>query len=236
MSAVGVESMRGLDRVLAGIVLAGAVGGVAVFARHSGTSSPAHAVALAAPPLQHIGAPGTVLFAQTPARRRVAAVVRGQIQVEPSAGRTLRLQATPPQPLQPRTPLPKPDPAPAPIPPPVAPAPVEPVQAPQHPRVLAAAKVAPAQPAGKGKGHGRGKGHAKHGHDAQPAGEASGAPVAAPGPEPAPPATGAAQATPVNPSQTSSDDGAANGDTTGAAHGHGHAWGHTKDGAASDGD
>ena len=66
--------MRGIDRVLAVILLLGAVGGAAAFARHSGSDSAARTVDLAAPPLQHVRAPGTILIAPTPAPRRVKPV------------------------------------------------------------------------------------------------------------------------------------------------------------------
>src|ERR1700674_1108838 len=71
LSAVGGESMRGIDRVLAVILLAGAVGGAAAFARHSGSDSAARVVHLAVPPLQHVEAPETVLIAPPPAPTRV---------------------------------------------------------------------------------------------------------------------------------------------------------------------
>src|SRR4030081_1477699 len=73
-SAVGGESMRGIDRVLAVILLLGSVGGAAAFARHSGNDSTAPIVGLAVPPPQHVTHPGTVLMAPTPAPRRVKPV------------------------------------------------------------------------------------------------------------------------------------------------------------------
>ena len=66
--------MRGIDRVLAVILLLGSVGGAAAFARHSGNDSTAPIVGLAAPPQQHVTDPGTVLMAPTPAPRRVKPV------------------------------------------------------------------------------------------------------------------------------------------------------------------
>src|ERR1700758_505268 len=69
LSASGGGSMRGIERVLAAVLLIGAVAGAAVFASHSG-SSPAEApVRLAAPPEQHVSGPGAVLIAPTPADR-----------------------------------------------------------------------------------------------------------------------------------------------------------------------
>src|SRR4051812_39574850 len=64
LSALGDRSMRGIERVLAAILLLAAVGGAAVFARESG-SGLAGAVHLAAPPDQHPAAPGSVLVALT---------------------------------------------------------------------------------------------------------------------------------------------------------------------------
>src|SRR5712672_2235512 len=64
LSALGGRSMRGIERVLTAILLLAAVGGAAVFARQSG-SGLAGAIHLAAPPEQHLGAPGSVLIAPT---------------------------------------------------------------------------------------------------------------------------------------------------------------------------
>src|SRR4051812_15766987 len=63
LSAVGGASMRGIDRVLAVLLLLGAVGGAAAFARQSGSESASPGVDLAAPPLQHVAAPGTFFIA-----------------------------------------------------------------------------------------------------------------------------------------------------------------------------
>ena len=129
--------MSGIDRVLAGILLVGAVGGTAAFARHSGSDPSAPAVSLTAPPLQHVDAPGTVLFAHTPAPLRVAVDVRRHSRP--------RLAATAP----PRTAAaPAPKPAPNPISPP-------------EPRRVLAAVVTAVQPATETKADGRALGHAK---------------------------------------------------------------------------
>ena len=240
--------MRGIDRLLAGILLAGAVGGVAVFARSSGNGSSAHAVDLPAPPLQHIGAPGTVLFAHTPAPTRVAVGVSGRIQVQQTAPTAPARRITIPQAtlrpvaaVQPQVQAPAP-PASTPAPTPV-PAVAAPVQAPQPTRAVAAVQIAPAQLAPvpsdrKGKGHGRALGHDKqHGHDAPQAVEATVAPAPVPASAPPPTPSDAAvlQTTPVDSRQTRADDGAENGDTTGPGNGHGHAWGHIKGRAKPDG-
>jgi hypothetical protein len=52
--------MRGMHRLLAAILLAGAVGGLVVFARHLGRVPEPVAVRLSAPPPQHLTAPGAV--------------------------------------------------------------------------------------------------------------------------------------------------------------------------------
>lgn len=52
--------MRGIDRFLAAILLAGAIGGTAMFARHLGTVPEPQAVRLTAPPPGHLTAPGAV--------------------------------------------------------------------------------------------------------------------------------------------------------------------------------
>src|SRR4030081_1668074 len=76
LSAVGGENMRGIDRVIAVILLVGAVGGAAAFARQSGNEPASQGVALSMPPLQHVESPGTFFIAprltspnRAPARR-----------------------------------------------------------------------------------------------------------------------------------------------------------------------
>ena len=224
--------MRNIDRFLAVILLVGAVGGVAVFANQSGSDSSAQAIDLAAPPLQHIGAPGTVLFAHTPAPTRVTIRLQDRSHLQQaaqqaagqparaltgaSAGRIAIPEAPRPRPVAaapPRIVTPTPTPTP------------EPVQAPPPLRALAAVQTSPAEPASKGKGHGRARGHAKrHGHDSP---QALGSSVAD---------AADVQATPVDPSQPSSDDVAENGDPNGPGNGHGHAGGHTRGRATPDGD
>lgn len=222
--------MRGINRFLAGILLAGAVAGAAVFARHSGRDSSAYVVELAAPPQQHVGAPGTLLFTPSPTPPRLGGTVRGRVQ--PSAGRpALAATAAPAG----RTTIP-----PVTLRRPVAavqaqtPAAAAAVQTPQPTRVLAAVQPAtvqppPVQPApvtnsGKNKGHGHSE---KHGDDTP---HAVDAPVA---PAPADPAL--TQAMPVDPSPTSSGDAPGSDDSTGNGNGHGHGSGHTKGHAKPDG-
>src|SRR5512141_1379219 len=60
LSARGGANMRGMHRLLAAILLAGAVGGITVFTRHLGRVPEPVAVRLAAPPPQHLTAPGAV--------------------------------------------------------------------------------------------------------------------------------------------------------------------------------
>lgn len=220
--------MRGIDRVLAVIVLVSAVGGAAAFARQSGSDSSAHAISLPAPPLQHLEAPGSVLFAHTPAPTRVAVDVRGRSQ---PARAPMRAPAGPsPTPAPAPAPAPTPS-APTPAPTPIltpAPAPASvpaPVSPPEPPRALTAVPVAPAQPEREQRSHGRALGHGKqHGHDQPPVVVAP----LAPAPPEAPPEAVADNASP----DPSSPDPSGNGQN----HGRGNGWGHTKGRAAPDGD
>ena len=134
--------MRGIDRVIAVILLVGAVGGAAAFARQSGSDPTARGVHLAAPPLQHVGAPGTVLIAPTPAPARVK---RATV---PPARRVTTPQATlrrPIQAVQPQQRVLPPVPTPAPAP--VETAPAAPLPTPEPPRVLAVVPPVPQAPA-----------------------------------------------------------------------------------------
>src|SRR5579864_1436810 len=166
LSALGGGSMRGIERVLAALLLIGAVGGAAVFASHSG-SSPADAVRLAAPPEQHLSGPGAVLIAPTPADRRQGLhVVKATPALVSIAGighagavaliepfkQTVRLR-----PIVPLVPAPSPvaslSPALVPVPapatpvqaPPAVPGPVV-TAAPETPRAPAAADPVPTPP------------------------------------------------------------------------------------------
>src|SRR5258705_5634094 len=60
LSAPGGANMRGMHRLLAAILLAGAIGGVTVFARHLGRVPEPIAARLSAPPPQHLTAPPAV--------------------------------------------------------------------------------------------------------------------------------------------------------------------------------
>jgi hypothetical protein len=128
--------MSGIGRVLAGVLLAGAVGGAAAFAREAGSDLSAPAVGLTAPPPQHIGSPGTVLYALTPPPAVVAVAVRVRTSLPARAIRPIIA-------------------APSPVATPVPERTVIPAPAPLPPRALAAVPGAPAQP-----GHGQGQGHA----------------------------------------------------------------------------
>jgi hypothetical protein len=145
--------MSGIGRVLAGVLLAGAVGGAAAFARESGsdpTSAPA--IGLTAPPPQHITAPGTVLYAEVPSTTLVAVVVHARRSrlAPPKPKRVFRPVIAAPPPVA----TPAPEPAVPPAPPPAP------------PRALAA--VTP--PVTAAKAHGRALGHPKqHGPPADPA-------------------------------------------------------------------
>ena len=161
--------MRGIDRVLAVILLLGAVGGAAAFARQSGSESAPRGVYLAQPPLQHVEAPGSFLNAPrlispakvAPARR----VTIPQAAPRPPA-RAVQPQSRPQPPVAPPTPAAVQAP-PAPV---QTPAPA-PVQTPEPPRALAAVATPAADShddKSKGKGHGHAWGHIKHDDSAPP--------------------------------------------------------------------
>src|SRR3954451_15410398 len=113
--------MRGIERVLAAILLAGAVGGTAVFARHAGSDSDALPIHLASPPPGHLSAPNAVVVpvrvAPVPAARKA---VPAQVALPiPAPQRRIVLPVVTPRPH-----LPAPAPRPAPVKPAaVAPAP-----------------------------------------------------------------------------------------------------------------
>jgi hypothetical protein len=97
--------MRGVERVLAAILLVAAVGGAAVFARQSG-SGLVEAVHLAAPPPQHLAAPGTVLIAPTSSADHSRRVLRLPVSARMTARPAEKAQSTPLRPLtvvQPRS-------------------------------------------------------------------------------------------------------------------------------------
>jgi hypothetical protein len=157
--------MRGIERVLGAILLLVAVAGAAVFARQSG-SGLAGAIHLAAPPEQHLGAPGSVLIAPTASADHSQRVLRLAVPTLLTPRPALSGKITPLRPAtlvpartQPRrvpgaptaAPSPSPTPArPTPTPPTPAPTPVAaptetvaaPVQAP--PRVVASTQPEPA--------------------------------------------------------------------------------------------
>src|SRR5947207_11919262 len=72
LSARGPESMRGIERFLAAILLAGAVGGAAVLARYAGTEPAPPAFHVAASPRQHLTIPQTVVEIPLPPPGRAA--------------------------------------------------------------------------------------------------------------------------------------------------------------------
>jgi hypothetical protein len=175
--------MRGIDRVLAVLLLLGAVGGAAAFARQSGSESTSPSVALAAPPFQHPEAPGTFFIAPrlvSPAN--VAPAHRATVTIPQAAS------WTPARPVQPQSPPPPPVAQPPAAPPPPAPVETPPApqtpaptaaQTPEPPRVLAAVVAPAAEGKSKGKGHGHAWGHLKH-DDSAPAPEAPVAPTDVP--------------------------------------------------------
>src|SRR5437764_11914431 len=124
LSARGPESMRGIERFLAAILLAGAVGGAAVLARYAGTEPAPPAFHVSASPRQHLTIPQTVVEIPLPKRIRVA--------IRPVALERPRPSVAAPVPSRPVlvTPVTAPQPAPdAPAttpPPPVQPPPPPP--------------------------------------------------------------------------------------------------------------
>lgn len=227
--------MRGIDRLLAAILLAGAVGGVAAFARHAGSEPAPPALYLTAPPRQHVEAPQTVVqIPLLPGPARVAGKpLAGQIQASAPAAPVPARGIVVPQiatqtpvvaaaPAAPATPAPEPVPVatPAPLPPvaaPTAPAPVA-TPAPEAPRVLT---VAPPESdtakSRKHKEHGHGNDKGK-GHDKNRGDDEEGNGVTAPVETPSAPAP-VDEASPAAADPTPSDE---SGD-------HGHGSDHQKD-------
>jgi hypothetical protein len=218
--------MRGIDRFLAAVLLAGAVGGVAAFARHAGSEPAPHAFHLTAAPRQHVTVPETVVEIALPARAR--GMARPVVRLMPPAVATATVPAhgiVVPQvttqrpvhvadPVASATPAPEPAPAitPAPLRPVAAPAVPAPVTVPpqEAPRVLAAAVSGRHQERGQEK-----EKHTGKGHDAA-------VPVEGPG-VPAP--VDQAQPAPVEPAPSSESDESGDGDGHGPDHhkDHGHA-------------
>jgi hypothetical protein len=155
--------MRGIDRVLAVILLLGAVGGAAAFARQSGSESTPHGVDLAAPPLLHVGAPETFFIA--PKLTSPAKMAPAHRVTLPQATLRRPVQAVQAQ-RRVKPPAPKQAAAPVKTAPPPIQAPQAPIQTPEPLRALAAAQPVPAAPPDpvnvKGKGHGHAWGHLKH--------------------------------------------------------------------------
>ena len=205
--------MRGIDRVIAVLLLVGAVGGAAAFARQSGIESTSRGVELSAPPLQHIPAPGTFFIA--PRLTSPAKVARAQRVTIPQTTLQRPVQAVQAQ-RRVQPPAPKQAPAPVATARPPVQAPQAPAPTSEPPRALAIAQPAPVvQPEPvkvKGKGHGHGWGHLKH-DDSAPTPETP-APPTADLPVVPPPAADASG------DETGNDDG----------NEHGHGSGHDKGG------
>jgi hypothetical protein len=174
--------MRGIERFVAAILLAGAVGGAAAFARYAGTEPEPPAFHLSASPRQHLTIPQTVVEIPLPTAPRRVAVKPVVIQrprldrVAPTipARHVVVAPVTAPQPapVAPAAPpAPVQAPPPAPAPPPTqtvaAPAAPAPVDAPAEPRVLAVQAPPPPVEATASKQHGHGKGNncKAKGHD-----------------------------------------------------------------------
>jgi hypothetical protein len=226
--------MRGIDRVLAVLLLLGAVGGAAAFARQTGSGATSLSVDLAEPPLQHVDAPGTFFVA--PALNRPAKAPAHRVTIQPATpeapAQTLEPQGTPhalvaqPPAAEAAPPPVAAAPAPAPPAPPPAQAPVPaPVQTPEPPRVLAVAQpAAEPQTSKKHKGHGHAWGHVER-EDTAPG---------APTPE-APVAPTDVPVVPVSPDDSSGDEQGNGSDEQGErgkdnGNGHGHGSGHEQGG------
>jgi hypothetical protein len=224
--------MRGIDRVLAVILLLGAVGGAAAFARQTGSDATSLGVDLAAPPLQHVAAPGTFFVA--PALTHPAKVAAApRVTIGPAAPQQ-PAQAIQPlsTPLPPAAEPPATDAPPAatpdastPAPPPAqAPAPA-PAQTPEPPRVLTVAEPAAEPQDGKKKrrGHGHAWGHFKQD-------------TTSPAPDTAAPETPAAPTeapvVPVSPNDSSGEEHGNGHEDQGNGNGneHGHGSGHDQAG------
>ncbi len=150
--------MRGIDRVLASILLAGAVGGAAAFARQSGSASTAGLVQLSTPPPEHVGDASTIVIAPPLERKGTPAplaagkprVARGpQVAVfavpQPSIASIRRAAPALPQAVGPQPSTPPPPPASTPAAPQAAPPPAPTPAAPVTPSPPAAAPPPPAQ-------------------------------------------------------------------------------------------
>src|ERR687887_330890 len=154
--------MSAIDRFLAAILLAGAVGGSAAVARHLGGVPESAVVHLAPPPAQHLTAPGAVqapLLVVPPARPTKKAPIR-------------LVRLTPPSPIAAPAPpviVPEPLPAPAPATPPAAP------DASQAPVASDAPQSdGPGQGRGNGNGNGNADGHGNGNADGHGNGNANG--------------------------------------------------------------
>jgi hypothetical protein len=233
--------MRGMHRLLAAILLAGAIGGVVVFTRHLGRVPEPLAVALSAPPPQSLTAPGAVH-----APLLVTARPDGPFGEKPNAVPARRATTMPPltrfatKPVKlPRVPPAATAPATAPAPTPAIPPQQEPV------RVLAVVPLTPVAPAsttastpttptadqpGHGKGHAYG--HAKRPKAAKRVDEPP-APVSQPAPAVVEltPVAGSSAATDTDPGHDhgngngngrGSDSGNGNGNGRGSGNGNGH--------------
>lgn len=232
--------MRGIERVLAAVLLMGAVGGAAAFARYAGTEPAPPAFEISASPRQHLTLPQTVVQIPLPAPRHV--VVTRPAPSRPHLAFGPAEPSVPAEPPQ-RTPAPAAAPpveappveAPPVAAPPAQPTPAQPVAAPPEPRTLAAEPAPAPQPAvpphghrGKAKGHDRA--HGGNGTRDDEQGEQDdqdGAEAAAP-PEAAPPAAPVPPATPGAGENDENGEGHGNGDSKDGpaqGHGHGHAQG-----------
>jgi hypothetical protein len=247
--------MRGIERFLAAVLLVGAVGGAAAFARYAGTEPEPPAFHFSASPPQHLTIPQTVVQIPLPKAGSVAVkpvvAARPRLRLVPTvpARPIVPTPVSPPEPTpaappSPSPPVQAPTPAPAPAPPVAAPAPPAPVAAPAAPvRAIAAVPAAaptpaetPTAPKTKKHGHraGKAKGHDKHqGVQGNEGDDDEGDDAVAPPAEQPCPAsvdqtapTPAAQPTESGPTGENGDSHGAGGQGNGNGNGNGHSHGH----------
>ena len=249
--------MRGIERVLAAIVLAGGVAGAAAFAHRAGE---AHVQAFSATPLtepvSHAADSATTIrvaklpavavagASARPARpapvvvRRLALPAVHVIQIAPRRGAVrpapvkTPVQAQPPAVVHAAPPAPAAPPAaPAPAPAAPAPAPTPPIAAERPATPPAPVTLTPTTPARAAPAtpvKRRGKGHGKPGAKFQPVAETL-ATATTPQPAEQPPAPTVTVTVPTLVPTAEDDDDQGDGDTeSGRGHGHGHGHGHDK--------
>jgi hypothetical protein len=222
--------MRGIDRFLAAILLAGAIGGTAMFARHLGTVPEPEAVRLTAPPPGHLTAPGAVRArllvpfgtATTPMGPTPTAPTPTAPPATAATAPAVRTEAAPKQaPVSPAALTPG-------LPPP---APKPPAPQPPATRILAAVPLTPTEGTSTDTSNGdctREPGSNEHGSKGRQKGHGrDSAPGQQKKPAPAPVAPAAVALTPTAPADIEAGDGADD-SHPGHAGGYGNGRGHSK--------